>query len=415
MRTKENNNLCEEIKKNIDLADYVRSCGITLTKHGKNDLKGLCPFHDDTTPSLVITPSKQLFNCPVCNTGGSVIDFTAKIKKISIKDAIKELSKLRTSQPEKTICENSCSFVAELSPERSNELLERVISFYEKTFADSADGRKYFEKRGITDAGLFTKHRIGYADGSLLKALPKKGKILEELEILGVLVKLPDGNYIERFRHCAVFPTADIEGDVTTLYGRSVSGRKHVYLPGRPTGLFNASVIRTYPETVLVESCIDALSLEMAGVDNVVSIQGTNGLSDKDIELFKSCGGRKVTLLLDGDRAGRSASTRLREKLSEHFTVTDIPLPEDMDPNEYLIKHGSEDLLSLLAGPSAAKKENLISVNQCPSVVQKENGFIITCGLRNYEIIGLEKKPRSLKATVRVMKAGRLHVDTIDF
>ena len=72
----------EEIKKNIDLAEYVRSCGIELTKHGRNDLKGLCPFHNDTNPSLIITPSKGLFHCPSCGAGGSVIDFAAKIKNI---------------------------------------------------------------------------------------------------------------------------------------------------------------------------------------------------------------------------------------------------------------------------------------------------------------------------------------------
>lgn len=87
------NQLSTTIKSTIDLADYVRSCGIELKRHGRNDLKGLCPFHDDHHPSLIITPSKQLFHCPACGAGGSVIDFAAKLHQCSISEAIKELAK----------------------------------------------------------------------------------------------------------------------------------------------------------------------------------------------------------------------------------------------------------------------------------------------------------------------------------
>ena len=427
------------IKQQIDLADYVRSCGIELTKHGKNDLKGLCPFHDDKNPSMIITPSKQLFNCPVCGKGGSVIDFAMLYHKTDLKGAIKILSKLlypnevtglqsrTTSQTPKTTAKkekksalpersdgtakrDNLAKEKALQPERSAELLERVISFYEKSFANESAGRLYFESRGITDAGLFTKHRIGYADGSLLKALPKTGKIIDDLKTLGVLLD----NGSERFKGCVVFPVLDVEGNITTLYGRSVSCRKHIYLPERSTGLFNVGMIKTYPEIVLVESCIDALSLEMAGINNAVSIQSTNGLSDKYLALFADCEVSKITLLLDGDKAGRDASIRLRENLSNHFRVTDIPLPEKHDPNSYLQEFGSESLLSLLAGPlSSASREAKKPVT--PVRATDKNGFEVTCGLRKYEVIGLEKKPRSLKATIRVEKAGKLHVDTIDF
>jgi len=440
-------NQTDTIKQQINLADYVRSCGIKLTKHGKSDLKGLCPFHSDTNPSMIITPLKGLFNCPVCNTGGSVIDFASTYHNTNLKITIKELSKLLSSQPEKsatknkkTISGNPCSSVDKLSPERSNELLERVISFYEKTFAGdtitdekgspTSEGKYYLELRGITDAGLFSKHRIGYADGSLLNALPKDGKILEELETLGVLVKLPKGGYIERFRYCVVFPVLDVEGNITTLYARSCetgTNRNHLYLPNRPTGLFNVGIIKTYPEIVLVESCIDALSLEMAGVNNVVSIQSTNGLNDKEIALLAGCEAcpssgvvSKVTLLLDGDNPGIDATIRLVDTLSEHFKVATIALPLGDDPNSYLQRLGSEKLLSLLAATPAefASNNNISktkSITETKNVNHTKDGFTLKMGLRYYEIIGLEKKPRNLKATIRVEKAGKLHVDTIDF
>ena len=81
-------NLCEQIKQQIDLADYVRSCGIELTKHGKNDLKGLCPFHNDTNPSMIITPSKGLYHCPVCGKGGSIIDYASDYHNTNLKITI---------------------------------------------------------------------------------------------------------------------------------------------------------------------------------------------------------------------------------------------------------------------------------------------------------------------------------------
>lgn len=430
-------NQAETIKREVDLAGYVRSCGIKLERHGTKDLKGLCPFHPDKNPSLIITPSKQLFHCPSCGAGGSVIDFAAKLHKLTLREAIRKLSP-QSHQDDGEAAKNKkrnpsvssvCSVVESLPLERQAELLEKTVSFYEKTFADVLEGKRYLESRHITDAGLFTKHRTGYADGSLLKALPGEGKILEELEELGILCSNKSGRF-ERFLNCVVFPVFDVEGNIVTLYGRSVNGpistllktgKRHVYLPDRPTGLFNCEVIKSYPEIVLVESVIDALSCEMAGINNVVSIQSTNGVSgvsDPKVKLLAELGVRKITLMLDGDKPGREASFKLMSRLSAGFEVTNIPLPDDHDPNSYLVKHGPEKLQELfslveVSETSAKDKEETHSVSSVCSVVG--NSFFVVCGLRHYHVIGLEKKQRSLKATIRVEKAGRLHVDTIDF
>ena len=194
-------------------------------------------------------------------------------------------------------------------------------------------------------------------------------------------------------------------------------------MPDRPTGLFNAPVMKTYPEIVLVESVIDALSLEMAGINNVISIQSTNGLGDNDMRIMKECGIRTITLMLDGDKPGRAASLDLMGRLSENFSVSNIPLPDDHDPNSYLVKHGAEalqNLFSLAASPTAdfADKGNVSGekTRACGEHPRTTgNGFTVQMGLRHYEVIGLEKGQRSLKATIRVVKAGRIHVDTLDF
>ena len=407
-----------QLKENIDLADYVRSTGITLTKHGSRDLKGLCPFHDDKNPSMIITPSKQLFNCPVCNTGGSVIDFASKIKNISIGEAVKELAEdnnITASDKENKIQINPLEAIQD-----ATAILERTVSFYEKTFSEKLGGKEYLESRGISDAGLFTKHRLGYANGSLLNALPKEGKVLEELVGVGVLVKLKSGKYIERFLNCVVFPVYDTELNITTLYARNCKDdpeRRHLYLPNRPTGLFNASAMKSYPEIILVESCIDALSLETAGIHNAVSIMGTNGVTAQHIDLFKEHGVEKITLLLDGDNAGIKASKALTETLSESFETNSIPLPTNYDPNEYLTKYGTRSLISLIANSPKIQIGESISSKQISERMTglTPSGFSLSFGVRNYELIGLEKKPRSLKATVRVSKSGKIHVDTIDF
>lgn len=417
--------VCEDIKRSVDLAGYVRGCGIKLERHGAKDLKGLCPFHDDHTPSLIVSPEKGLFHCPSCGAGGSVIDFAAKYKKSSVPEAIRELAGKVSPGAGSEGPKAPSAPVAELPLERQCELLEKTAGFYERSFANAAEGRSYLEGRGLTDAGLFTRHRIGFSDGSLLKALPRSGRMLEDLRALGVL--LESGK--ERFLDCVVFPVLDAEGRIVTLYGRSLQGRRHVYLPRRSTGLFNCGAAKTYPEIVLVESVIDALSLEMCGVRNAVSMQGTNGLSEGDVRLLKELGVKRLLLLLDGDGPGRKASCELAARLSEHFSVADIPLPDGLDPNGCLLRHGAERLAAFLSSgtgalpaPHAPALANPHGGSVEPEGVQSprphaaiQNGCIrIGCGLRSYQVMGLERGQRNLKATVRAGKGGKLHVDTLD-
>ena len=151
----------------------------------------------------------------------------------------------------------------------------------------------------------------------------------------------------------------------------------------------------------------------MAGMNNAVAIQGTNGLSDADIRLFREHSISKLVCLMDGDKAGKDAGFELAKRLSEYFTVTNIPLTGGHDPNSFLQEFGSEKLSSLFISLAAVPEEQ--KAGACTAVRKIESGFEVICGLRKYEVIGLEKKPRTLKATIRVIKNGKLHVDTIDF
>ena len=160
-------------------------------------------------------------------------------------------------------------------------LLERVVTIYAQAFAESP-GRAYLEKRGLADLGLLEKHRVGYADGRLARLLPREGTVRDELRALGVLL---DEQGRERFAGCVVVPVCDDRGRIVTLYGRAIAtepgadGKRHVYLPNRPRGLWNAASRKAAPHLFFVESVLEGLSVAVAGAGNVVAIQGSNGFT----------------------------------------------------------------------------------------------------------------------------------------
>lgn len=415
------------LRKNTDLAALVRAHGVELKKHGSRDLAGRCPFHAEKTASFVVTPSKNLFHCLGCGAGGGPIDFVMKAEGLTFRAAVDKLlargpavrRAARVAPAAAALAavgsakaakkENTAATIPE---ERAQVLLERVVTIYAQAFAETTAGRDYLAARGLGDLGLLTRHRAGFADGRLAKLLPTAGNVRAELRALGVLL---DGDR-ERFAGCVVFPVGDDSGRIVTLYGRNTAtaagaeGKRHVYLPDRVKGLWNAAVLKSSPHVVAVESILDALSVETAGVANVVSIQGTNGLGETDLATLRAQGAQRVTLLLDGDAAGRAATGRLKEKLQgENFAVETITLPGELDPNAFLVQHGAAALAGLLAPPSQpTPPPSGAATSATPG------GFALTLGLRRYDVRGLEKSARTLKATVRVERAGKLHVDTLD-
>ena len=420
-----------QLKKKTDLVAVAQARGLALTKQGQ-DFVARCPFHEEATPSFHITPSKNLFHCFGCGAAGSVLDFVMRMDGIPFKAAVdKLLTETGVVQRATETPPPAEAPAPALAPERAAMLLARVTAIYEKTLAEMPEGRAYLEKRGITDAALWSRHRIGYSNGKLIELLPKEGPVWDELKTLGIL--LPTGQ--ERFAGCVVFPVFDAEGNLTTIYGRFTGqgDKRHLYLPGRPTGLWNAVALKTYGHVVFVESILDGLSVEMAGSQNVISIQGTNGLNAGDVETFASYGVQRVTLLMDGDEPGRTATGKLQTLLGGSpqgpFSCQSRELPQDHDPNSYLLAHGAKALACILAeaGTSTRRRASRATATgrtdhpaQSPPGVQAiPGGFAVTlggpCGLhRRYEIRGLEKGPRKLKVTVRVEHAGKLHVDTLD-
>mgnify|MGYP006290284627 CR=1 FL=1 len=445
----------DRLKKNVSILHVTAGYGIELKPHGRSDYIGRCPLpgHTDEEPSFIVTPGKNLWHCMGCDKGGSVIDLVMELDGITFRDAVDKLMTstglvqrgtgiTQDNPPQKEPDKK------QLSPERAAQLLERCINVYEKNFANCPDAVKYLEQRGITDAALFTRHRIGYSTGKLSDILPDNGGIRDDLKTIGVLLDTKH----ERFTDCLVFPVLDVEGQITTLYGRytgqgdpstgSGQVKRHLYLPNRPTGLWNATILKTCADIILVESAIDALSVEVAGYPNVIAVQGTNGLKDSDIDTLKTCGVQKVTLLLDGDEAGQKAAKRLAARLggsasggkeSDYsFSCSVVTLPDGHDPNSYLVKYGAEKLGELIntqavrteagsaethlsACPSNGPDADRRAGDQQEAARSSSDGLLFTWGLRKYHIMGLEKGSRKLRATVRIEHAGKLHVDTLDF
>ncbi len=444
----------EHLKSNVSIEALCRSRGIELHKHGSRDLIGKCPFHDDEKPSFIVTPAKNLFHCMGCDAAGSVIDFVMKLDGLTLREAIDKLmtstglvsraAETETPKPER----------APVPSERAAALLERSLSVYEKNFAEQPDARTYLEGRGISDAALFSRFRVGYCTGKLNDMLPGNGGVRAELNAIGVLLdpigkaKTPKR---ERFAGCVVFPVFDAEGQLTTVYGRSISGKgRHLFLPDRSTGLWNVQAVKAHPAVILTESVIDALSVMVAGFPNVIAVQGTNGVKDSDIETLRHHGVSNVTLLLDGDDAGGRAVGKLRPRLeAAGLAVTVKALPADHDPNSYLQEHGAEALKRFLAsdpadggttailpepepvpddsnkravgasaqatGESSVQPPSDLSAGALAKEGATGDGWAVTYGLRTYRVLGLDKGNHKLRATVRVEFAGKLHVDTLDF
>jgi DNA primase catalytic core len=223
----------EQIKSANELAGVVAERGIEVKRRGKS-LVASCPFHEESTPSFTITPSKGLFHCFGCGVSGDVIGFVSRYEKIPFGRALEALARraglpLAEVMKERPRVLSKKRATSKTPTAPSPGLLSRVVEHYHKTLCEREDAQEYLRRRGLTDAQLALDFQLGYADGSLLKLVPKGGALREELVALGVLTE--KGR--ELLGGCIVVPIADpLSGEWTSLYGRGVKTPRHCYLPG---------------------------------------------------------------------------------------------------------------------------------------------------------------------------------------
>ncbi len=293
---------------------------------------------------------------------------------------------------------NSCS-----------QLLEKVVAFHEKNFAKIDAGRKYLETHGITDANVWARFRIGYSDGSLLKALPRNSRMTEQLKAIGVL----DGEGKETHISRVVAPISDIDGTIIDIVGVSIKDGTERRLANAHHGIFNVRTVKSHAEIIIVDGVLDVLSLEMAGIRNAIGIVDME-VNDELLDLLNESGVRKVTVMTN-----RECADFVKE-LSRWSQVSVFKLPDRRALNSLFLELGADGLRSFVA--DAVNHAKAVTRTPMPPArpatptvaVKAIAGHALTSGLRSYQLLGVERGQRSLKATIRMEKSGRLHVDTID-
>ena len=343
-------NEIERLKKDVSVQQLAEARGIELKGHGDN-LIGRCPFHADKTPSLVITPEKNLWHClGACQAGGGPIDWVMKANGVSFRHAVELLradSALAAGVGEPVKVSRTRKLPPPAAPSVADgELLNQVIDFYHQTLLESPEALAYLAKRGLTDPEMFERFRLGYANRTLGYRLPAKNvKAGAELKgrLQGIGILRETGH--EHFNGSVVVPVIDMGGNVTEAYARKLRDDlrtgtpTHLYLPGPHQGVWNEAALQQHEEIILCEALIDALTFWQAGYHNVTASYGTSGFTPDHIAAFQRHGTKRVLIAYDRDDAGDNAADALAEQLHAiGIECYRIQFPKGMDANEYALK-----------------------------------------------------------------------------
>ena len=345
------NEQLERLKQQISLQRLVEARGIELKRHGQ-DLVGHCPFHDDKTPSLVISPKQNLWHClGACQAGGSVIDWVMKAEGVSFRHAVEIL---RTEDGGQTTEPLSSPVKRATVPKLPTplasagddaRLLAQVIDYYHQTLKQSPEALAYLERRGIASPEAIEQFKLGYANRTLGYRLPAKNRA-EGAALRGQLQRL--GLYREsgheHFSGSLVVPIVNND-QVLEVYGRKINDHlrkgtpKHLYLPGPHRGVWNVEALAVSKEIILCESLIDALSFWCAGFRNVTASYGVEGFTPDHLQALQQHGIERVLIAYDRDNAGNAAAEKLAQRLnSEGIDAYRLQFPHGMDANEYALQ-----------------------------------------------------------------------------
>jgi DNA primase catalytic core len=335
----------ERLKEAVPVARLVEASGVELKKGGK-DLLGRCPFHEDATASLVVTPGKNLWHCFGCGVGGGPIDWVMKRQAVSFRHAVELLRadagvvELGTPTP-RTRTKLPAPVALDAGEQ---ELLDQVIGYYHETLLASPEAMAYLERRGIASRELIEQHRLGFANRTLGLRLPATA-IKAGAEVRGRLQKvgiLRDSGH-EHFNGCLVVPVFDQAGHVTEVYGRKITPNVnppwHLYLPGPHRGVWNERGLVGQSEVILTEALIDAMTFWCAGYRNVTAAYGVEGLTDDHLATLKRQDVCRVLIAFDRDDAGERGAEKAAERLmADGIECYRVQFPKGMDANEYALK-----------------------------------------------------------------------------
>lgn len=359
----------ERVKQAIDIVELVGR-HVTLRRQGRVYV-GLCPWHDDTRPSLQVNPERQSFKCWVCDIGGDVFSFAMKMDGVTFPEALAMLAEragipLKDTRPEP----KAPGALEKRELYRAMAWAERQYHEFLLRDPEAEPARRYLQDRGIS-AGSIAKFHLGFSPSRwewILRRAEASGPTGKALEAVGILARSPEGDRVyDRFRGRVLFPIRDVQGRPIALGGRvlpesgATSPAKYINSP--ETSLFRKNeqlygldvaqgAIRKKEgdglRTALVmEGYTDCILAHQFGFENAVAVLGT-ALGERHIHVLKRFADR-IVLVLDGDEAGQRRTNEVLELfVSQSVDLRIVTLPEGLDPCDFLIRNGAEAFRALL-------------------------------------------------------------------
>ncbi len=363
----------EEIKSRLDIVDVI-SKFVVLKKSGHNYM-GLCPFHNEKTPSFTVTPSRQIFKCFGCGEGGDVLAFLMKINKQSFTEVIVEQAEiLGIELPKTTSGANAKEYKKE--KERLLEAVKYSMEFYHNKLLSNENALKYLEKRGVNEIAIGSFF-LGLAPNSnfeLKNYLKELGYTNDEMYKAGLLYE-KNGDFLDRFKNRLIIPIMDVNNNPIAFGARAIiDGQNPKYLNSPDSSIYNKSsvlfglnrakdAIKEEDGVIIMEGYFDVISAQVNGVKNAVASCGT-ALTPQHIKLLsRYTSSRKIFLAFDQDAAGRKATKLGAQVIKEIFSglgnikqydssytsssdnVCEIRVVSQLggkDPDEYIREYGAE-------------------------------------------------------------------------
>lgn len=339
--------IIEEVRQNNDVVDII-SQYVHLTRKGRNYF-GLCPFHNEKSPSFSVSPDRQIFHCFGCGVGGNVYTFLMKIEGITFKEALESLAERTNIQLPKL--ENSADSAKEELKAKVYKVNEFTAEFYHQNLykPTAKIAQEYVKKRKFNNETL-QAYKIGFSGkfDELYKALKQQGFGEKEILESGLVNKNDNGTYIDRYRNRLMFPICDVRGKVIAFGGRVLDDSKPkyinspeniVYSKGRHLFGLNVAKKDSKKRILIVEGYMDVISLHQRGITNVVGALGTALTEQQGWLLRKTT--EQVVLGFDADEAGQTAIVRSMKILQNMgCDMRVLQIEGAKDPDEYIVKFG---------------------------------------------------------------------------
>lgn len=347
------NDLIKEVRSASNIVDVISSY-LPLVKKGKNYF-GVCPFHDDNNPSMSVSEDKQIYKCFSCGASGNVFNFVMDYEKIDFKSALYLLAKRSGINVSNNLVKTN----------NKNDKFYEIYNIAEKYYQNNLntslglEAKSYLHNRGIDDE-LIKHFKIGLSlkeqDG-LVNLLVKKNYSIKDISLIG-LSNMDKDLYINRI----MFPLFNTNGNTIGFSGRIYNTKSDSkYINTRETLIFKKGEnlynyhlakdeARKEKSLIVVEGFMDVIRLYSIGVKNVVALMGTS-LTKEQTTLIKRTS-TNIILMLDGDNPGKKAIVNVGHILEEeNLRVNVVALPEELDPDEYILKYGKERFINLLNNP----------------------------------------------------------------